>query len=233
MKTSLKITAAAIAATVLVSFGGSSFAQTTTESPFDSIQSDANAAASNTAVPASQDRLQLVPSIETAPRIAPNFDPSTGSAPQPYLAQPVPNNPSISPAYQQPTQVVQSEPLMYVQPAPLVLPPTCNRLPKLQFSGRLIPGVGMQVIDVVFGGVAYGVGLEPGDVIVQIDGRRIANPFDYENALLNAAIYQDGHVDLVVRNVRYQPGCRINQEFVQVHADLPSRCYVPEVIAAR
>ncbi len=233
MKTSLQITATAIAATLLFSFGGSIYAQATTESPFDSIQSDANAAANNTAVQAPQDRLQLVPSIETAPRIAPNFDPSTGSAQQPYIAQPFPNNPAVSPAYQQPTQVVQSEPLMYVQPAPLVLPPTCNRLPKLQFSGRLIPGVGMQVIDVVFGGVAYGVGLEPGDIIVQIDGRRIANPFDYENALLNAAIYQDGHVDLVVRNVRYQPGCHINREFVQVHADLPIRFYVPEVIAAR
>ncbi len=121
-------------------------------------------------------------------------------------------------------QAIQQE---YYVPPVEVVPPTCDYLPKLEFDGREIHGVGMQVVQVKRGGVAEQIGLEAGDIIVRIDGRRISCVNDYKNALARAAMYGNGHVDLVVRNIRYRPGCTVNREFVSLHADLPQRCFMP------
>ncbi len=112
----------------------------------------------------------------------------------------------------------------FVAPPALVLPPTCGFQPQLEFSGRMIPGVGMQVLSTKFNGVAMRTGLEPGDIIVEINNRRITNDAAYAESLFNAAVYGGGHVDLVVKNIRYRPGCTLNPEYVTRHADLPEHC---------
>lgn len=130
-------------------------------------------------------------------------------------------------------------PQAYVQPSVMpVLPESCGFIPKLGFYGRLIPGVGMEVVNVNYGGIAFQKGFEPGDIIVEINGRPILYDFDYETALVDAAVYSYGQVSLLVRNVRYQPGCMINREFVRVYARLPMRhphvhAQLQRIVAAR
>jgi len=119
-------------------------------------------------------------------------------------------------------------PAAYIAPE-VFEPPTCNFIPKLQFDGRELHGVGMQVVHTDHGGVAERVGLEAGDIIVQIDGQPIHCATDYTSALDRAARYNGGHVDLLVRNVRWVPGCNLHKKYVSLHADLPKICLVPAV----
>lgn len=116
---------------------------------------------------------------------------------------------------------------------PIIEPETCQFIPRLQFDGRMIPHVGMQVVHTDHGGVAEKLGLEAGDIIVRIDGRRIDGVNDYKTALHNAAYHNHGHLDLLVRNVRWRPGSTYHQKYVHLHADLPRVCPVVPAIAAR
>lgn len=93
--------------------------------------------------------------------------------------------------------------------------PGYGQQPRLGFHGHMIHGYGMRVDHVLVGTPAQQVGLEGGDVIWRIDGRRILSRFDYDNAMRNAALYQGGWLTLTVRNVRYDMG-QSYQQFVTV-----------------
>ncbi|MEM7456509.1 MAG: PDZ domain-containing protein [Planctomycetota bacterium] len=140
----------------------------------------------------------------TAPRVGPQLTaPRVGPQVQPFVAPGAP-----------PVQAVQ--PLVAPQVVP-ALPSTCAYIPKLQLTGRILPGVGMQVLSVDYGGVACRAGLEYGDIIVEMGGRRIVTQFDYDIALYNAAVFGGGHLDIIVKNVRYRPGCSLNPMYVHRH----------------
>lgn len=76
-------------------------------------------------------------------------------------------------------------------------PPVCET-PRLGFYGTVSCRGGMRVDKVVYGSEAWRIGLEPGDVILSINNRRINGDRDYQNAL----IFSDGHLDLRVLDVR-------------------------------
>jgi hypothetical protein len=90
------------------------------------------------------------------------------------------------------------------QPKALLLPPPhdhCFDLPKFGFSSFNIRGFGEQITNVRWGGRAARMGLEPGDIIVSLNGY----PLTYHGAwndALRQATYHGGWVQLVVRDVR-------------------------------
>ncbi len=98
--------------------------------------------------------------------------------------------------------------------------------PRLGFHGHMIHGYGMRVDHAHVGTPASQAGLEGGDVIWRIDGRRILSRFDYDNALRNAAMYQGGWLTLTVRNVRYDMGMSY-QKFVNVSVRVMGGYAVP------
>lgn len=164
---------------------------------------------------------QVAPQIQVTPKI--EMPPAVKKAPPSKM------KPKVLPDK---TMVVpeRTVPQMYVAPS-MPEDTTCQFITRLQFSGRMTPGFGMEVVHTDHGGVAKSIGLESGDVIVQINGRPIRTEADYRNALLNAARFNDGHLDLVVHNVRWYPGSTFHRQYVSLHADLPQACLVPAVAA--
>lgn len=105
--------------------------------------------------------------------------------PRPAVQQHVPSQRVlVDPGYQQPT-------------------------PKLGFNGQMIHGYGMKVINVNWGSAAKRAGLEPGDIIVKINGQWIRSQWDYNQALQNAANYNWGKVSMKVQNVRHKWGYNV------------------------
>ncbi len=98
---------------------------------------------------------------------------------------------------------------------PYVLPPGGGEQPTLGFMGTMIPDYGLRVNSVVPGSPASKAGLEGGDVLWRVDGRRILNITDYREALQHAVQYHGGLAALKVRNVRYDWGAS-PLEFVTV-----------------
>lgn len=90
------------------------------------------------------------------------------------------------------------------QPQAVLLPPEhdhCLPLPKFGFSSFNIAGVGERVTHVRWGGLASQMGLEPGDLILSVNGF----PLSYHgswNEALHQAIAQGGFVRLKIRDVR-------------------------------
>jgi S1-C subfamily serine protease len=82
----------------------------------------------------------------------------------------------------------------YVVPDPYVVPAAPYRL---GFDGAFT-GYGMLVQRVHYGSIAQQIGLEPGDVILAINGRRIFSYHHYLNLLARSG----GYVTLTVRDVR-------------------------------
>lgn len=93
--------------------------------------------------------------------------------------------------------------------------PLVSGVPRLGFMGQMINGRGMRVVSTNYGTPAYRAGLERGDVIYYIGGRRILSHFDYDSALQDAIRFDGGWVTMVVRNVRFDMGLSF-QEFVTV-----------------
>jgi S1-C subfamily serine protease len=89
----------------------------------------------------------------------------------------------------------------YVNPG---VNPGCAQ-PRLEFNGHFHPGEGMCVEYVIFGGLAHRLGLEPGDMIVAINGQLIMSDPHYFQLLNDAVMFNGGHAQLLVRNVRGFP----------------------------
>lgn len=79
-----------------------------------------------------------------------------------------------------------------------LIPPVVPTQPRLGFYGHMEYGFGMMVDRVFWGTPASRAGLEPGDVIVRINNRRIRTDYDYYQALSASGPY----CRLLVRDVR-------------------------------
>lgn len=87
--------------------------------------------------------------------------------------------------------------------APLVGPGAQSATtPRLGFYGQVQPNWGLMITSVTPGSLAARYGLEPGDVIMSIGGRRINCFHDYLGGLQAAVNYQGGNVTLMIDNVR-------------------------------
>ncbi len=86
-------------------------------------------------------------------------------------------------------------PTLRYQPQPHIAPP---HQPRLGLYGHMRYGDGMVVDSVPWGTPASRTGLEPGDVIVRINGRRICSDHDYFQALR----WSGPTCRLLVRDVR-------------------------------
>jgi hypothetical protein len=88
------------------------------------------------------------------------------------------------------------------EPQALLLAPEPDScLPKFGFSSFNIAGVGEQVTFVQWGGLASQLGLEPGDVILSMNGYRLAYHGSWNDAL-HRAMANGGFVRLRIRDVR-------------------------------
>ncbi len=90
---------------------------------------------------------------------------------------------------------------------------------RLGFRGIMIPGQGIRVLWVNPGGQASRIGLEPGDVLNRINGVLITSDWQYRSLLQEAIQYRGGHLDILVRNVRYDWGHAV-PKWVNVHTHL-------------
>lgn len=91
--------------------------------------------------------------------------------------------------------------------------------PRLGFHGRIVAN-GLRVDRVDYDSLAFEIGLERGDVITKVNGRRITSMSGYRRALLEAVEYRDGRVNLVVENVRWHTG-ESSQRYVNRTVYLP------------
>lgn len=83
----------------------------------------------------------------------------------------------------------------------LIAPGEPNGLPKFGFSSSTINGFGQRIESVRPGGRAARLGLEPGDVILSLNGFRLSYSGSWTNAL-SRALNDGGFVQLRVRDVR-------------------------------
>jgi hypothetical protein len=83
--------------------------------------------------------------------------------------------------------------------AELVPPPA---LPKFGFSSVNIHGIGERVTNVRWGGLASRFGLEPGDLILSMNGFPLTYNGSWNDALYSAIIRNGGWVRLRIRDVR-------------------------------
>lgn len=74
-------------------------------------------------------------------------------------------------------------------------------LPKFGFASSTIPGFGERIVDVRYGGRAYYLGLEPGDVILSLNGYKLTYTGSWNDALRNA-LFDGNTIRLKVRDVR-------------------------------
>jgi hypothetical protein len=85
----------------------------------------------------------------------------------------------------------------------LIAPPhdDCFDLPKFGFSSFNINGFGEQVTNVRWGGRAARLGLEPGDIILSVNGFQLTYHGAWNDALRHA-VHNGGWVQLTIRDVR-------------------------------
>jgi hypothetical protein len=75
-------------------------------------------------------------------------------------------------------------------------------LPRFGFASFNIRGVGERVTTVRFGGLASRFGLEPGDIILSMNGHRLSYHGSWNDALFDAMVNHGGLVRLKIRDVR-------------------------------
>ena len=74
-------------------------------------------------------------------------------------------------------------------------------LPKFGFSSSTIYGYGERIVHVRYGSRAESLGLEPGDVILSLNGYKLTYPGSWNDALTQA-LYNNNYVRLKIRDVR-------------------------------
>lgn len=119
----------------------------------------------------------------------------------PYVQPPMVVGPQAVNPYVQPPMYVGPQPVNpYVQPQ-VVCPPfnqgIQNQPYRLGFRGQDI-GWGVRVMSLSYSGAAKDIGLEPGDVIVGLNGQPVRSMSDYHAIMAQSG----GYVELVVRDSR-------------------------------
>jgi hypothetical protein len=95
-----------------------------------------------------------------------------------------------------------SLPAVASNPQPLLLAPEHDDcLPQFGFASFNIAGVGERITNVRWGGLASRIGLEPGDLILSMNGYRL-NYHGSWNDALSYAVANGGWVQLRIRDVR-------------------------------
>jgi hypothetical protein len=84
----------------------------------------------------------------------------------------------------------------------LVAPGEPSGLPRFGFSGSNIGGYGERVVFVRYGGLASRLGLEPGDIILSLNGMPLTYRGSWTDALSHAVYHDGGFVRLRIRDVR-------------------------------
>ena len=74
-------------------------------------------------------------------------------------------------------------------------------LPKFGFASTNLNGFGERIVSVRYGSRAAALGLEPGDVILSLNGYKLSYPASWSDALAQA-LYDGNYVRLKVRDVR-------------------------------
>lgn len=106
-------------------------------------------------------------------------------------------------------QIQQSNPY-YAPPAP-------------KLGVMLSEGYGfVEVNQTYYGTPAARLGLEPGDRILRVNGRTIMSRYELENALREAMQFRNGHIDVVIDNVRARHGDPYAERYVFAHTNLDS-----------
>jgi len=106
----------------------------------------------------------------------------------------------------------------------LIAPGEPYGLPKFGFSGANIHGVGERVVYVRYGGRAARLGLEPGDIILSLNGFPLTYRGSWNDALSHAVYEDGGVVRLRIHDVR--TGRVIRREtFVGGYGDGPVAHY--------
>ena len=85
-------------------------------------------------------------------------------------------------------------------PCPRTASPTCP-VPELGFSSYVISGRGEYILAVRRGSTAARIGLEPGDVILTLNGRRLTSERAWHQAMGHAAA-SHGRLTLEIRHRR-------------------------------
>jgi hypothetical protein len=83
----------------------------------------------------------------------------------------------------------------------LVAPGEPYGLPKFGFSSSTIYGYGEQVVFVRYGSRAASLGLEPGDVLLSLNGYKLTYSGSWNDAL-SSALYDGNYIRLKIRDVR-------------------------------
>ncbi len=120
--------------------------------------------------------------------------------------------------------LVIQEPDYGQPPTTYIAPPAPPQPPiRLGFDGQ-ITCEGMRVLNVQWGSFVKQIGLESGDIITHINGRKVTSLQRYQYLLRFAVENNHGHVDLRIKNVRanWDPYA---QRYVQRHLDLPHNDY--------
>jgi S1-C subfamily serine protease len=97
-----------------------------------------------------------------------------------------------------PTEAQTPVPVPVPTPGPVPVPVPVTNQGSLGFSATLIPGLGLRVNYTFPFSPARRIGLEPGDVIILVNGVRINSMATYQYVLASSG----GSVDLVIRNIR-------------------------------
>ncbi|MCC7475447.1 MAG: hypothetical protein IT425_08635 [Pirellulales bacterium] len=74
-------------------------------------------------------------------------------------------------------------------------------LPRFGFASASIPGYGERVVHVHYGSRAAMLGLEPGDVILSLNGYPLTYAGSWNDALANA-LFEGNYISLQIRDVR-------------------------------
>ena len=83
----------------------------------------------------------------------------------------------------------------------LIAPGEPYGLPKFGFASSTIYGYGERVVSVRFGSRAAQLGLEPGDVLLSLNGYKLTYPGSWNDAL-SRALYDGNYVRLKIRDTR-------------------------------
>jgi len=115
--------------------------------------------------------------------------------------------------------LVEEDEVYLVEEAPVHLARPRVAAPRLGFEGRIVSN-GLRIDRVNYDSLAFDLGLERGDVILKVNGRRVTSMEGYRRLLVDAVENRDGEVTLQIENIRWHTG-ESSQRYVNRTVYLP------------